>query len=424
MIPRYQTEFMNQLFLDEQKYYQWFLVEIAHLQSQLSFKKQNDPALIKRLYDKASTIDWSAFAKKVAVFEKDTRHDVIAFLHALEEELGADARMIHLGLTSSDVVDTAFSKLLSTAGSEILRKLSGLIKEIFLKAEANKGVACLGRTHGQAAEPMTFSIKLLGHACELHRSFKRITAAVNEISVGKLSGAVGVYAHTGPEVEAEALKLYGLFPETVSTQVVARDRHAAFFSSLAVLAGSMERLALEIRLLMHGEVAEVSEAFLPKQKGSSAMPHKKNPILSENICGLMRLVRSYALSALENQALWHERDISHSSVERVIAPDCLNIMDFSLDRLKNIIKNLEVFPEKMAENLSSHSDSLLSQAAMLSMVEGGMMRQQAYEIVQEAVMKGKLKEKIETLGLKLSQADHAEEMFFERVKVYLGEVRF
>lgn len=419
MIPRYQTEFMQELFSDEHKYYQWFLVEIAYLEAYLS-QKTHDEALIERLTTKAKTIDWVEFAKKVAIAERETRHDVIAFLEVLELELGADVRMIHLGLTSSDVVDTAFSGILKAGGIEILKRLRELIGELTQKALENKGVSCLGRTHGQAAEPTTFGIKLLGHACELERSYKRISLAVKEISYGKLSGAVGVYAHTCPEVEKRALDNLGLDPETVATQVVARDRHAAFFTSLAVLAGSMERLAVEIRLLMHGEVREVKEAFLAKQKGSSAMPHKKNPILSENISGLMRLVRSYALSALENQALWHERDISHSSVERVIAPDCLNVLDFSLTRLSGVIKGLEVDAARMKENLNHHSETILSQAVMIALIKKGMMRKAAYELVQEAVLNNNLPSKLDSFGFseeelkELRKTNENEEILFER----------
>jgi adenylosuccinate lyase len=399
MIPRYQTEFMRKTFSDEHKFYTWFLVEIAYLESYLSHHKNDEP-LIKRLKEKSKTIDWGRFVEKVLVHEEKVHHDVIAFLHALEDELHEDARLIHMGLTSSDVVDTAFSMLLAQSGEEILLKVKMLIKALYEKALNNQNTLCLGRTHGQGAEATTIAIKLLGHAFEIHRSYERLAQAFKEIAFGKFSGAVGVYGHTKPEVEALALKYLGLKVEPLSTQVIPRDRHAALFSNIAVLAGSLERLATEIRLLMHGEVGEVKEGFKAGQKGSSAMPHKKNPILSENICGLMRILRSSAIVALENQALWHERDISHSSAERIIAPDVMNVLDFALGRMINVIKDLVIEKEQMKENLSVYQASLKSQSILLALVKQGLMRQKAYELVQLAVMKeGSFKENLQALGV-------------------------
>lgn len=429
MIPRYQTEFMKKLWSDENKFRTWFLIEIAHLEAVLG-SDQKDRALLERLHEKSRSIDWSSFVNRLKIHEERVHHDVIAFLHTLEEELGSDARLIHLGLTSSDIVDTAFSKLLASACAEIMVKLKNLIGALMEKALENQNIPCLGRTHGQAAEPTTFAIKLLGHCCELKRSLVRLSQAKDEISVGKFSGAVGVYAHTSPKVEEEALSTLGLRPETVATQVVARDRHAALFSSFAILAGSLERLALEIRLLSHGEVKEVAEAFSSTQKGSSAMPHKKNPVLSENISGLMRLMRSYAMASLENQALWHERDISHSSVERVIAPDATSILDFALERLCGLIKGLSIDPHRMKENLLAKSDLLSSQALMLALIKKGMMRQEAYELVQKAAMKdGGIKDNLRSLVagvLPESEIDELflvstpdEELFFKRTKVLI-----
>lgn len=388
MIPRYQTAVMNHIFSDDFKFQTWFRVEVAYLEAYLEHTNEPDPELIDRLNKKLCELDWLNFSAKVDGYEREVRHDVIAFLHALEDELGADARLIHLGLTSSDIVDTAFALLLKMASEEISHKLELLISTIFKKAKNYRGVICIGRTHGQAAEPTTFGIKLLTHLCEFLRAHERIEQATKGISVGKFSGAVGVYAHTNPEVEEKALASLGLSPETVATQIVARDRHATLFVSLATLAGSIERLATEIRLLMHGQVKEVFEPFSAKQKGSSAMPHKKNPILSENLTGLMRLMRSYALAALENQALWHERDISHSSVERVIAPDAFSVMDFALTRLTGLMANLTIDEEEMAANIDTAGDVLRSQAIMLALVKKGLLRQEAYELVQKAAING------------------------------------
>lgn len=397
MIPRYQTEAMTRIFSDENKFRTWFLVEIAYLDAYLKHEKKPDQTLIDRLHQKAISIDWVSFVARVSSYERDTRHDVIAFLHALEDELANDARLIHLGLTSSDVVDTSLALLLKEASLEIDKKLSRLIDVLFKKAQSNRGVLCLGRTHGQGAEPLTFGIKLLSHVCEFMRGQHRLKASIDQIATGKLSGAVGIYTHTHPTVEEDALLSLGLTAETVATQVVARDRHASLFAALAIIAGSIERLALEIRLLMHGEVQEVSERFFAKQKGSSAMPHKKNPIGSENLTGLARLVRSYAIAALENQALWHERDISHSSVERVIAPDAFSIMDFALNRLCDIVENLQVDDERMKKNLLKVASNLSSQAVMIALVKKGMMRQQAYEIVQKAALINNDKSLLENL---------------------------
>lgn len=347
-----------------------------------------DDNLIERLKTKIDHIDWGQLIALVQHHENSTRHDVIAFLQSLEDLLGEDARYIHMGLTSSDIVDTAQSLLIRQALEQILKQLKETVHALWLKAEQYKGVPCLGRTHGQAAEPMTFGIKLLSHVAEMQRSYKRLELSLSDCSIGKLSGAVGVYALTDPCIEEHALAQLSLYPETIATQVVARDRHAAMCTAMAVLAGSIERFAVEIRLLMHGQVQEVSEPFFAQQKGSSAMPHKKNPILSENLTGLMRLVRSYAQASLENQALWHERDISHSSVERVIIPDMFHVMDFALMRLINLVNNLQVDESRMLKNLHSTGEALCSQKVLMALIKKGLMRQQAYEIVQKAVQSG------------------------------------
>lgn len=387
MIPRYQTKFMNELFSDDTKFATWFLIERTYLAAYLEAHGTPDEALKARLVHAQTAIDWRKFATRVLHYENDVKHDVIAFLHALEDEIGADARLIHCGLTSSDVVDTSLALMLKHAHGEVSKKLRDVIEMMWHKAKAYRGVMCLGRTHGQAAEPITFGIKLLSHVSELLRGYERLMRAGADIAVGKLSGATGVYALIHPDIEARALAQLGLACETVATQVVARDRHAAYFSALAVLAGSIERFATEIRLLMHGQTKEVSEPFSSKQKGSSAMPHKKNPILSENLCGLMRMIRAYATAAFENQALWHERDISHSSVERIIIPDTLSIMDFALSRLKNLVEHLSVDATKMAENLKACGSALSSQKFMLALIMKGHSRQKAYELVQSAALK-------------------------------------
>lgn len=388
MIPRYQTKTMQAIFCDESKYKTWLLVEMAHLEAYLGHKKIPDDGLLGRLTTQAQKIDWQRFVDAVEHHEQDTRHDVIAFLQTLEDTFGEDARLIHVGLTSSDIVDTAQAILIGQATGAIEQKLKQLIMVLWQQAQKYRGVVCLGRTHGQAAEPMTFGVKILSHLAELMRGYERLSLAKEGCLVGKLSGAVGVYALTSPAIEQRALTKLGLKPEVVATQVVARDRHAALCSAMAVLAGSIERLAVEIRLLMHGQVKEIAEPFSNKQKGSSAMPHKKNPILSENLTGLMRLVRAYAQAALENQALWHERDISHSSVERVIIPDLFHVMDFALSRLTDLMAHLVVDETRMKKNLESAGDGLQSQAVMLALIEKGLMRKAAYELVQTAALCG------------------------------------
>ncbi len=398
MIERYQSKLMKEWWSDAHKYRTWFLVEIAYLESYLGTSGGD----VEKLKALEKTIDWPQFAEEVKVYDARVKHDVIAFLHVLEDKASSAARLIHLGLTSSDIVDTSFALLLSGAALEIEKKLDILIKNLWNQAQRYRGVLSLGRTHGQAAEAHSFGIKLLGHAAEFLRAKERLNIAIKDLKVGKFSGAVGVYAHTDPAIEEKALALLGLKAETVATQVVARDRHAAFFSALAVLAGSIERLATEIRLLMHSQIKEAFEPFSSQQKGSSAMPHKKNPVLSENLCGLMRMVRSYALSALENQALWHERDISHSSVERIIGPDATSLIDFALSRLGSIIEGLVVDKERLAENLAYAGDRLYSQGVMLALVKKGIMRQEAYELVQKAALKpdSSLKANLLEMGIK------------------------
>lgn len=384
MIPRYQSTTMKDLWSDENKYQTWFKVELAFLKAYLREHNIYDSTLLAKLCKWQAQVDWMAFARQVDVYEQECKHDVIAFLSTLESELGEDARLFHMGLTSSDVLDTGFALLLRQASCEIDGALQKLIKSLWRKAYEMRGVLCLGRTHGKAAEPMTFAIKLLSHCAALVRGAKLLRQAQKEISVGKFSGAIGIYTYVNSATEESALKALGLGRESVATQVVARDRHATFFCALAILGGSVERLALELRLLSHSGLQEASEPFLHGQKGSSAMPHKKNPILAENVTGLMRLLRSYAQAALEDQALWHERDISHSSVERVIAPDATSILEFALARLSFVIEELVVDKDRMAAHVTEVGEILYSQAVMLALVEKGMGRKDAYNLVQQA----------------------------------------
>lgn len=400
MISRYQSKFMADLLSDAAKYQCWFSIEIAHLQANLRFHGKSDKALIERLNNAYQSTDWHYVSSRVQDLESTLKHDVIAFLAVLEELLGSDARMLHRGLTSSDIVDTAFALQLKKAGQALEQGLVKLIEILWQQALQTKSYYCLGRTHGQAADLTTLGIKLLGFVCEFMRGLERMREATHSIAVGKLSGAVGTYTHSAPEVEEAALKSLGLRAETVATQVIARDRHAHFFTTIALIGGSIERLATEIRLLMHGEVEELSEPFSPGQKGSSAMPHKKNPILSENLCGLARLMRSYALASLENQALWHERDISHSSVERVIGPDACHLLDFALGRLSSLIKDMKIDKKRMHENFMREKEKLSSQRVLLALVDKGLMRQKAYELVQSAsFLPGSFGENLRAVGI-------------------------
>jgi len=314
---------------------------------------------------------------------------VIAFLTALEEVLGKDSRWLHLGMTSSDVVDTAFAYLLKESGLQLLERLFVLRKNLFEKAFKHKNTICLGRTHGQAAEVTTFGLKLLSFAVEMQRNEERLKLAIDEISHGKLSGAVGNYGNIEPSIEREVMKTLGLKVETVSTQIVPRDRHAVFFAVLAVIAGGLERLAVEIRHLMRSEVAEAFEPFGKGQKGSSAMPHKKNPVLTENITGLARLIRGFASAAFENQALWHERDISHSSVERIIGPDATTVLDFAMHRMNQVISGLVVDEKKMLQHIDETGGLIFSESILLLLAKKGVFRQTAYTWVQEAAMKAR-----------------------------------
>ncbi len=384
MIPRYTREKMGKIWKDEYKYQTWLEVELAACQSMAAhgIVPQDIP---NRLLKK----NWQLGAEDVRAIEEieaQTRHDVIAFLTHVERTMGPDARWLHLGMTSSDVLDTSFGLLLKRACDLMLFDLDELISSVKNQARIHQHTLMVGRTHGIHAEPTTLGLVMSIWYQELVRHKKRMQAAQQSVAVGKLSGAVGTFAHLPPEVEADVCMKLGLSPASVSNQVVQRDRHAELFTVLANLGATMEKIAVTIRHLQRTEVGEASEPFGEKQKGSSAMPHKKNPIGSENITGVARLLRSYAMAALENVALWHERDISHSSVERIIAPDATILTDYALARLTRIIDGLVVRPDRMKENLELTHGLVFSQTVLLALVRAGMERQGAYSLVQRNAM--------------------------------------
>ncbi len=376
MIERYSTEEMRRIWSQENRYSKWLEVEIAACEAWNRLGLIPDDSL-ERIRERASFDPI-----RIAEIEKEVEHDVIAFVQCVAERVGEDGRFVHMGLTSYDVVDTA-NALLLRESLEVLRgELSSLLDCARDLARRYKHTPCVGRTHGVHAEPMTFGLKVLNWCYEMERDLARLSWVEEEISVGKVSGAVGTYAHCPPEVESYVCEKLGLKPAKVSNQILQRDSHAVLTSVLAVLMGTLERIATEIRHLQRTEVLEALEPFKKGQKGSSAMPHKKNPVMCERICGLARLMRGYAAAALENQALWHERDISHSSVERVIWPDAFNLVHYSLRLTRRVLEGLVVDQERMARNLDLTRGLLFSQRVMLALVERGMDRKEAYELVQ------------------------------------------
>lgn len=380
MIDRYTRKAMGELWSLENKFKAWLEVELAVCEAwtELGRIPAADMAVIR---------ERAGFTvARILEIEEVTRHDVIAFLTAVEEQVGPSARYIHLGCTSSDIVDTANGLLLGRAGDLILEGVDRLLSVIKDLAMRFKGQLMMGRTHGIHAEPLSFGMKMASFYAEFARHRERVATALAGVKVGKISGAVGGYAHLDPRVESLALARLGLTVDPVSTQIVQRDRHAAFFTSLALLAGGVERMATELRHLQRTEVLEAEEGFAKGQKGSSAMPHKKNPISAENICGLSRLVRTNALASLENMPLWHERDISHSSVERVIMPDSTILADYIVARLAGILANLKVNPDNMARNLMASYGLFYSQRVLLALINAGLDRQKAYEAVQAVAM--------------------------------------
>jgi adenylosuccinate lyase len=324
---------------------------------------------------------------RIAEIEKTTDHDVIAFVSQVAESVGSDGRYLHLGLTSSDVLDTALALQLGAAGDLLLRDADRLIEVLVTRARAEARTLMMGRTHSVHAEPTTFGLKLAGWAFEVDRGRRRLAAAVDEIRTGKVSGPVGTYSHLGPDVEAEVLGALGLRVDQVSTQIVQRDRHAALLGAVAIMGGSLERFATEIRNLAHTEIGEVMEPFRAGQKGSSAMPHKRNPIVSERIAGIARVLRGYAHTAMEDQALWHERDISHSSAERVILPDATILLDYALQKTAALVEGLVVRPERMLENIERGLGLHASSRVLDALVDhAGMSREEAYAVVQRAAL--------------------------------------
>jgi adenylosuccinate lyase len=372
---------MGRIWTPENRYRAWLTVELAVCEAWREAGRIPGEAM--DVIRSRAGVD----VARILEIEETARHDVIAFLTSLEEKVGPDARYIHLGCTSSDIVDTANALLLQQAGELLLKDMHALLEELETLARRYKGVLCIGRTHGVHAEPTSFGLKIAGFYAEFARHLTRIDAALENMRVGKISGAVGTYAFLSPEIEAKALARLNLKADEHSTQIIQRDRHAQFFSALAVMAGGAERLCVELRHLQRTEVLEAEEGFSRGQKGSSAMPHKKNPISAENICGISRLIRSNALAAMENQALWHERDISHSSVERVIMPDTAILADYALTRLAGLLRGLVVNPGRMRENMEKSFGLCFSQRLLTALVETGLPRQKAYETVQRLAMR-------------------------------------
>jgi adenylosuccinate lyase len=381
MIERYTRPQMAAVWDEEAKLGIWLEVELLACEA-LAQRGEIPPDVPAKLRARAKVN-----VPRMREIEREVAHDIIAFVTSVAEACGSEGRYLHLGLTSSDVLDTSFAVQLVRAAELLIQGATGLRDAIRLQAEHHRGTVMVGRTHGIHAEPITFGIKLAGWYTEMQRNLKRLHAACEAVQFGTLSGAVGTFAHLSPDVEAYVCERLGLRPEPVATQIVPRDRHAEFFATLAVVAGSVERFALEIRHLQRSEVGEAQEPFGGAQKGSSAMPHKRNPVLAENVTGLARLVRAYAGAAFEDIALWHERDISHSSVERVIAPDATIALDFMLHRMTGVIRDLVVHPEIMRANLERWRGAVFSEAVLLALVRKGIAREEAYRWVQRNGMK-------------------------------------
>ena len=385
MVPRYARPAMTAIWEPEARYRIWFEIE-AHATQKLGELGVVPARAAQALWDWWQTdpvIDVAA----IDAIEAVTKHDVIAFLTWVAEQVGDEARFMHQGMTSSDVLDTTLSVQLARASDLLLEDLDALLAAIRRRAEEHKYTPTIGRSHGIHAEPVTFGLKLAQAYAEFDRCRARLVAARAEIAAAAVSGAVGTFANVDPAVEAYVAEQMGLAIEPVSTQVIPRDRHAMYFATLAVIAGSIERLAVEIRHLQRTEVLEAEEYFSPGQKGSSAMPHKRNPVLTENLTGLARMVRAYALPALENVALWHERDISHSSVERFIGPDATITLDFALARLTSVVDKLVVYPARMQANLDRMGGLVHSQRVLLALTQAGVSREDAYRLVQRNAMK-------------------------------------
>ncbi len=380
MIPRYSRKEMARIWSEENQYASWLQVELAALEAMA------ECGIIPRETPARARAKAAVDVKQILALEEKTHHDVAAFVDQVAAGLGEDGRYFHFGLTSSDVLDTALALRLKEAADLLQADLDGLLKVLKERAYEFKHVPMVGRTHGVHAEPVTLGLVFALWFAEFQRQRARLAAARQTIAVGKLSGAVGTFAHLPPEVEAKACARLGLTPAPISTQVLQRDRHAEYFLTLALIGASVEKVALEIRHLQRTEVREAEEFFAAGQKGSSAMPHKRNPVLSENLCGLARLLRANALAALENVPLWHERDISHSSVERLIAPDSTVLLDFMLSRLTRLLKDLTVYPINMVKNLNLTHGLIFSQGLLLALIGKGLSRDAAYRLVQRPAM--------------------------------------
>ncbi|MBS2027745.1 MAG: adenylosuccinate lyase [Deltaproteobacteria bacterium] len=386
MIPRYARPEMTQLWTSEKRLELWRDVELYALEGLVEQGLAPGDALASCV-SKAGSFN-AADVAAIDEIEKTTKHDVIAFLTFMERRIGPDARWLHLGMTSSDVLDTSLAVQLKLAGELLLSGLDRCKKAVEKRALEHKRTPMIGRSHGIHAEPITFGLKMATWYDELSRAEARLRAAISRVAVGKISGAVGTFAHLPPAVEAHVCRRLGLTGgEPAATQIVQRDRHAEFFNVLALVGASIEKFATEIRHLQRTEVREAEEPFTVGQKGSSAMPHKRNPVLSENLTGLARLLRGYALSAMEDVALWHERDISHSSVERIIGPDATVTLDFMLHRFAKLVEDLRVYPERMKENLEAYGGLVHSQRLLLELARKGLDRQAAYVVVQRNAMK-------------------------------------
>lgn len=383
MIPRYSRPEMTHIWEPQTRFRIWFEIE-AHAADAMAKLGIVPKAAAKKIW--AMGKDAIFDVARIDAIEAETKHDVIAFLTHLSEIVGPDARFVHQGMTSSDVLDTCFNIQLVRAADLLIADIDGLLAALKRRAKEHKNSVCIGRSHGIHAEPTTFGVKLAFSFAEFTRCRARLLAAKQEVSTCAISGAMGTFANIDPKVEEYVAKKLGLTPEPVSTQVIPRDRHAMYFSILAVVASSIERLATEIRHLQRTEVLEVEEYFAPGQKGSSAMPHKRNPVLTENLTGLARLVRSAAVPAFENVALWHERDISHSSVERGIGPDATVHLDFALKRLTGVIDKLLVYPDNMKRNLDRLGGLIHSQRILLALTQKGMSREASYAAVQRNAM--------------------------------------
>ena len=380
MIPRYARPEMVNIWEPETRFSIWLDIE-THAMDAMA-----DLGIVPAEAAKAVREKGAFDVNRIDEIEREVKHDVIAFLTSLAEHVGEEARFVHQGMTSSDVLDTCFNVQLTRASDILLADLDALLAALKTRAMEHKMTPCIGRSHGIHAEPTTFGLKLAQAYAEFERCKTRLLAAREEIAVCAISGAVGTFANIDPAVEAHVAKAMGLSVEPISTQVIPRDRHAMFFATLGVIASTMERLAVEIRHLQRTEVLEAEEYFSPGQKGSSAMPHKRNPVLTENLTGLARLVRGMALPAMENVALWHERDISHSSVERMIGPDATITLDFALARLTGVVEKLVVYPDRMQKNLDLLGGLVHSQRVLLALTQAGTSREDAYRIVQQNAM--------------------------------------